>query len=289
MNTSSIIYHYTSIAAIQGMIDKYTKDSPYLTMWATHSQFLNDPTEYEYGKIVGQKLLEEVEQKLNIAEADRLSFTMYDESMKQYFVQCERGISCYADSLYMATPFVISFSKNRDLLPMWTSYGKNGRGIAIGFNRESLEKHNNHFTVKDCYYDYDGSDYTPLKNKIKYWYEMMLQNINGASEGYARVCQIELIMTINAHVAAYIKHESYKYEQEVRCKVIKSSEIKFRESNGLIIPYTELRIPIDAIEEIIIGPTQDAERMKLAIEMLLKTNGIYRDIKIKKSKIPYRG
>lgn len=96
-------------------------------------------------------------------------------------------------------------------------------------------------------------------------------------------------MTINAHVAAYIKHESYKYEQEVRCKAIKSSEIKFRESNGLIIPYTELRIPIDAIEEIIIGPTQDVERMKLAIEMLLKTNGIYRDIKIKESKIPYRG
>lgn len=289
MNTSSIIYHYTSIAAILGMIDKYTKDSPYLTMWATHSQFLNDPTGYEYGKIVGQKLLQEVEQKLNIAEADRLSSTMYDESMKQYFVQCERGISCYADSLYMATPFVISFSKNRDLLPMWTSYGKNGRGIAIGFNRESLEKHNNHFTVKDCYYDYDGSDYTPLKNKIKYWYEMMLQNINGASEGYTRVCQIELIMTINAYVAAYIKHESYKYEQEVRCKAIKSSEIKFRESNGLIIPYTELRIPIDAVEEIIIGPTQDAERMKLAIEMLLKTNGIYRDIKIKESKVPYRG
>jgi hypothetical protein len=29
--------------------------------------------------------------------------------------------------------------------------------------------------------------------------------------------------------------------------------------------------------------------MKLAIEMLLKTNGIYRDIKIKESKVPYRG
>ena len=285
----SLIYHYTNTSALLGMLNDCDKDGNCIKMWATHSQFLNDPTEYEYGKIVGQKLLEEVEQKLNIAEADRLSFTMYDESMKQYFVQCERGISCYADSLYMATPFVISFSKNRDLLPMWTSYGKNGSGIAIGFNRESLEKHNNHFTVKDCYYDYDGSDYTPLKNKIKYWYEMMLQNINGASEGYTRVCQIELIMTINAHVAAYIKHESYKYEQEVRCKVIKSSEIKFRESNGLIIPYTELRIPIDTIEEIIIGPTQDAERMKLAIEMLLKTNGIYRDIKIKESKIPYRG
>lgn len=285
----SLIYHYTNTSALLGMLNGCDKDTNCIKMWATHSQFLNDPTEYEYGKIVGQKLLEEVEQKLNIAEADRLSFTMYDESMKQYFVQCERGISCYADSLYMATPFVISFSKNRDLLPMWTSYGKNGHGIAIGFNRESLEKHNNHFAVKDCYYDYDGSDYTTLKNKITYWYEMMLQNINGASEGYTRVCQIELIMTINAHVAAYIKHESYKYEQEVRCKAIKSSEIKFRESNGLIIPYTELKIPIDAIEEIIIGPTQDVERMKLAIEMLLKTNGIYRDIKIKESKIPYRG
>lgn len=285
----SLIYHYTNATALLGMLNGCDKDTNCIKMWATHSQFLNDPTEYEYGKIVGQKLLQEVEQKLNIAEADRLSSTMYDESMKQYFVQCERGISCFADSLYMATPFVISFSKNCDLLPMWTSYGKNGRGIAIGFNRESLENHNNHFTVKDCYYDYDGSDDTTLKNKITYWYEMMLQNINGASEGYTRVCQIELIMTINAHVAAYIKHESYKYEQEVRCKAIKSSEIKFRESNGLIIPYTELRIPIDAIEEIIIGPTQDVERMKLAIEMLLKTNGIYRDIKIKESKIPYRG
>ena len=287
----STIYHYTTASALIGMLSECTMENhKNLKMWATHAEFLNDPSEYEYGKTASQKILQEVETILNIPEEDRLSSTMYEDSKKQYFVECERGITRFTDSLYMAPPFVISFSKNRDLLPMWTLYGKNGSGIAIGFNRELLEKNNNNFAVKDCFYGIDVTDYTALINLIKYWYEMMLQKINGATHVYTRVCQIELIMSINTHVSAYIKHESYRYEQEVRYRPYRVDDsIKFRESNGLIVPYVEVNLPVDSIEEIVIGPTLDAERMKLSIELLLKTKGIYNDIEIKESDIPYRG
>ena len=284
----ALIYHYTNAAALIGMLSASKEEDAKMTMWATHSQFLNDPSEYEYGKEVSQKILREIEEELKIEEPQRLSSFMYDESRKQYFKDWEHGLSRFPDSLSIATPFVISFTRHLDYLPMWTSYGKNGNGIAIGIERDVLNEKNNMFSVRNCHYDIEDEGFSNIREQIKMRYEMLQQTTNGADEGETYVCQLDFIMMLNSQVAAYIKHPSYRYEGEVRCKVAKADEIKFRESNGLVVPYVEVDIPVESIKEIVIGPTLDAERMKLSIDLLLKTRGL-RQVEIKESSIPYRG
>ena len=60
------LYHYTSIDGLLGMLKECSKDNPYITMWATHSMFLNDPSEYKCGKDVCKRALLEVEDELEI-------------------------------------------------------------------------------------------------------------------------------------------------------------------------------------------------------------------------------
>lgn len=291
----SLIYHFTSVDAFLGMLKDFSTENKNLKMWATSAMFLNDPSEYEYGKEVSRNLLREIEDELEIDEKERLSNHMYSGEMKNFFTQLEKDSSSRPKAVYDSIPYVISFSLESDILPMWTSYGKNGNGIAIGINREALEQHldslddNQPFTIRNCYYDCESNEWQAIKNSIKYQYELMLQIANGGDEGIVLVKQIDIIRLLNNQLSPFIKHEGYRYEREVRGKVYKAKEIKFRESRGSLIPYVEVDIPISCIEKIIIGPTADAERMRISLEILMRSRSIGGNIEIVSSEIPYRG
>ena len=289
------IYHYTSVDALLGMLKEYSTNNKALKMWATNAIFLNDPSEYGYGKDVSRNLLREIEDELEIDESARLSNLMYSDGMRQFFTQFEKDTSSIPTAIYDSIPYVISFSLESDSLPMWTSYGKNGSGIAIGINREALEKHlkslgdNQPFTIRNCHYDFESNEWLEIKNSIKYQYELILQIANGGEENEVYVKQIDIIRLLNNQLSPFIKHEGYRHEQEVKCKVYKAKEIKFRESQGSLVPYVEVDIPIDCVEEIVIGPTADAERMQISLEILMRSRHIGGNIEIIQSKIPYRG
>ena len=291
----SSIYHFTSVDALLGMLKDFSTENRNLKMWATSAMFLNDPSEYGYGKEVSRNLLREIEDELEIDKTERLSNLMYSDAMKRFFAQFEKDSSSIPTAIYDSIPYVMSFSLESDSLPMWTSYGKNGNGIAIGINREALEKHldslddNKTFTIRNCHYGFDSNEWLAIKNSIKYQYELMLQTANGGDEGTVFAKQMDIIRLLNNQLSPFIKHEGYRHEQEVKCKVYKAKEIKFRESRGSLIPYVEVDIPISCIEKIIIGPTADAERMQISLEILMRSRNIGSNIKIVPSKIPYRG
>lgn len=45
------LYHYTTGAGLLGMLKDYDAEkNPNLTIWATHYAYMNDPTEFEFGK-----------------------------------------------------------------------------------------------------------------------------------------------------------------------------------------------------------------------------------------------
>lgn len=282
------IYHYTTAAAFMGMMQNCTSEHRYLTMWATHAMYLNDPTEYQYGKNVCRKLLQDVEAELNILEDERLSKQMYSETMQGYFDTLDRGFSQQPSAISHGTPYIISFSRNRDSLPMWNTYAQRGNGIAIGFDERILKLDNRHISLKQCYYDVEDKDYTKVKTAIRMSYHMLKEESqNDPTIAYVR--KIDLMLSLYTEVAAYIKHQGYKDEKEIRCRINKSEDILYRESNGLIIPYVETLIPFERVNEIIIGPTIDQERLKHSLHMLLWTKMQNHNIDVISSAIPYRG
>ena len=280
-----LIYHYTNASALLGMFKNCSKENPYITMWATHALYLNDPTEYEYGKEKCYDILPILEEKMGIPVESRIS-TMRDMYITEMSKLRDFISSTRPNSIQYGTPYLISFSKSEDSLPMWSNYAQNGNGIAIGFNPDKLSEH---IKIKDCKYNIAEIDYNELIDEIQIDYNIALSGICEANKDSDKELAILDFMTMfHPKIASFIKHNSYEYEQEVRCRALNANEILFRESNGLIIPYVEVNIPYKYIERIYIGPTVDAQRMKNALSMMWHKHRI-NGINVRTSEIPYRG
>jgi Protein of unknown function (DUF2971). len=98
-------------------------------------------------------------------------------------------------------------------------------------------------------------------------------------------------------LATIVKDHSYEYEKEYRCVIslpthpaiaMKTPEIfEYRMSNGNIIPYIKVDVPIKCLKKIIIGPCSNYNMVRMSLKLMMKTYGIP-DIDIAKSDVPYR-
>ena len=89
-----------------------------------------------------------------------------------------------------------------------------------------------------------------------------------------------------------IKNPAFKIEQEVRGVKYHSDldNVKTRVKNGVIIPYIEVKIPKEALTEIVIGPTNNSDLSKRSIIHHLYRCGYEKDqVKVIESQVPYRG
>ena len=157
-----LIYHYTNASALLGMFKNCSKENPYITMWATHALYLNDPTEYEYGKEKCYDILPILEEKMGIPVESRIS-TMRDMYITEMSKLRDFISSTRPNSIQYGTPYLISFSKSEDSLPMWSNYAQNGNGIAIGFNPDKLSEY---IKIKDCKYNIAEIDYNELQELV---------------------------------------------------------------------------------------------------------------------------
>ena len=81
------------------------------------------------------------------------------------------------------------------------------------------------------------------------------------------------------------KSPHYEYEKEWR--IYKRSNIVYTKvSNGIIKPYIEIAIPIDCLDEVVIGPcVSNKEQAIKAIEILLDRKITNKKIKVRQSEI----
>ena len=145
------------------------------------------------------------------------------------------------------SPYLISFSKKKDDLHMWTCYGDNGRGIALGFDKESLKnsasnfyhRYNIYAKLQECRYE--------NKRQIGKW--LLATSISRESIlGYSGIVRSV------SDVSNCIKHPCFKYEQEFRI-VIEHGEKECCIGNCYNSSDTfNVQIPLAAIKKIIIGP-----------------------------------
>lgn len=100
-----MIYHYTSIVSLDGIV---REDS--ICLRATHYQHLNDRYEVAWCQDSLRELRDELKD-------------MTEEDFQ----------------LYKNTPYIISLCNSKDDFNMWRLYGDNGRGIILCFDYKILK------------------------------------------------------------------------------------------------------------------------------------------------------
>ncbi|MCQ2343350.1 MAG: DUF2971 domain-containing protein [Paludibacteraceae bacterium] len=248
-----VLYHYSSVKALfsEILIRKPENDDKAISLFATDSRYLNDVSEIELGK----RMMREVFEKMKISSYNRIVEEVGElERMN-----------------------IISFSKEHDSIPMWSTYGNNGDGIALGFDSGVLKEHLRF--ICPCLYSQEATEES-LRRLMDYY----LGKNHSQEEMREIILQIMVVCTI---ILGQIKNSYYEYEKEVRYITLPLHKPEFRLKNNLIIPYARVFLPRRALRRVIIGPNLDRQLTFLSIRDYIRSIG-YKDVEIIQSDAPFR-
>ncbi|MCK9640693.1 MAG: DUF2971 domain-containing protein [Prolixibacteraceae bacterium] len=295
----NILYHYTSIKTLQSILERIedeekrnlkTSNSNCFALRGTHIEFLNDITEFKLTGELLAELIKTYENSLKAIENKHIADKLNHDYWKGF-------VTLFG---YMTPPFITSFSENPDSLPMWNTYGINGKGVAIGIERMKIDdlhyksKSGNPSWVR-CAYD------SKLLKDILSKAAKDIYSLFEPREGHLVFNGFPNISDLAAYFSL-LKNFAFEYEQEWR--LIKNysasdyeKEIKFQEKDGILKPYVEHLLPKKILKEIIIGPGSEMEMLQKSLDMSLKRAGYsvnqlerHKDnfVEIKLSRVPYR-
>ena len=245
------MFHYTDINALPSILR-----NDEIVLWATNCLYLNDSQEINEGISVIERTLKK---------------KLHQGSFRNYYVT--------------------SFSGNGDEMSMWRMYASDGHGCALGFNPKLI------YLPSSGIYDFctvclygedelsDLEDEYKIINSSRLFYTF--ENGRNTTCNPSQATDNFLVET-----CVSIKNPAFKIEQEVRGVKYHSDldNVKTRVKNGVIIPYIEVKIPKEALTEIVIGPTNNSDLSTLSIIHHLQRCGYKKEnVKIINSKVPYRG
>ena len=208
------------------------------------------------------------------------SFLFYDETKKdsanaldlQYYICC--------------------FSQSGDSLPMWNYYSKSGNfeGYNIEFHRgflasERVRDRKILYNMSNVVYDRKEQE-DVLRNILIKFNEFYLENVDIEYIKYV----IKLLLS---RLSLIFKNPCFEHEKETRIIVslpkeeTELFEIKYRVSNGCLIPYIECVFDQNDMQSITIGPLINQDLAEKTLRSFLKHNGYRHDL-INKSKVPIR-
>jgi hypothetical protein len=255
MDNCDVIYHYTTISGLIGIISGHE-------LWASDCRFLNDGSEIIYAENI-----------------------FYDEVQKIELPHLEYGNGGYrlpGPTLSIFRMFLACFCENGDLLSQWRGYAID-QGYSIGFRTTELKA----LAIGEvCPVQYG------IPNPDEYFKEELeTAKVPTAHPG---VEEWHASMWIMPKLAR-IKHPSYSEECEWRIlaqypsygEPLPMNAIKYRPSSLGPIPYFPIAFPPKCVCEIVIGPGNHTETRETAIREMLK-NLEYSDINIRVSNIPFR-
>ncbi|MEQ9288612.1 MAG: DUF2971 domain-containing protein [Cyclobacteriaceae bacterium] len=253
--TPDILYHYTSVDTLLKIIENGQAEK--VCFRATNINFFNDPQEYT----LAISLL-----KQSMIQYEKIKSIKNPKSKQANW----KSISNLSN--LSGTPFLLSLSLNPDNLAMWRNYGANGKGVAIGIEYDKIIKYTQAESVYNtslvkCHYSKD----IIISSLISYW-ESNYDEIDFTDKGKTVNFYNTNFLFDLSSLCFTIKNNEYSYEDEWRlCKnEYKAEEIKFREKNGIIVPFIEHFFEKGIIKEIVVGPCVNKDLTKKSIEFLLK-------------------
>jgi hypothetical protein len=188
------LWHYTSIDGAVGIIKTQT-------LFATPLRYLNDSKEFHYA---AELFIEDVTRRTDSAKWGVPEEALPD--LKDAFDRIGKNIC------------VVSFCTDKDLLSQWRAYGRDQRGIALGFDsrRLSMIAGPHGFKLIKCLYDYEEQramlfdQLSAIAAKFR-----TLPSDNPQREAARREVAWELAVALT-NVAPYLKHRGFAEEKEYR-------------------------------------------------------------------------
>ena len=268
----SILYHYTKS---NGIIN-------HNCFWATKSDFLNDPNEFSYIRGIIDEVCRE---------------NIKNQTLRDMFL----NDSIYAGREKNREYFVLSFSKCRDSITMWSEFG-NKTGYNIGFCSDDIIERIEE-AAEIAYHGlvvYDSKQQKQLIrriicNSLPNLLRLPLETILEAGKqdrkdnNYLKACR-KFQKTAEVY-AMFFKHEGFAQEQEYRFifKKQKDTAVYFRPKDGFMLPYIE--IPLSdrnlPIEEIMVAPQNHIDLAKSGMEYMLHAKGYEADVSLSNIKLRY--
>lgn len=254
------LYHYTTQLGLLGIIK-------HKTVWATHTQHLNDRLEYLHAT-------EMVRDELKVMRKNAK-----ESSVEKHLDEMAEGI----ESIECINVCVCSFSEVRDSLPQWKAYGEASAGFAIGFPGSFLRKvgQSHNFYLVRCVYDHDEQA-TIVRALL---HEVLEENIARAAEK-----KNDRIFPRGGNLGAYLhryapilKDSSFAEEREW-CLISRPMSctrdgFSYRAGNSMLIPYYQLPLFTTTspfrLDEVVVGPTPNPDHSKHSVKSLLVSEGLH--------------
>ena len=284
-SANNVLYHYTSFDTLNEILKNNS-------LRASDLRFLNDKNEFKIWFNAFDNVMMAMKQK-----EDYLDFASFLDSIKEEI-----------DTYKKFNSYVTCFSHERDLLSQWEMYGDKCKGIAIGFDKEELINmmfKYNKVVINGKEPVFPGL----LQGDVEYSFETVCKDVMRKTKNL-----VQAYIKSGENVEGFISQES-KYHFKEKCMEILMrlqdakdasfyAEKEFRfywnqkdqqkkvdrfPKPSRLVPFVSLtcdeKLPI---KEILIGPAiDDPEASIMSIEDALNKYE-YSDVKVEKSKIPYR-
>ncbi len=245
-----ILYHYTSVDALNGIITQNEYRDNILRFWCTEHNFMNDPKEIIRGRELVKKQLIS---KINNPELKK-------ELLDSYLSE-------------KAVYYILSLSNKADILPMWSTYGQNGTGICLELDTTYIE--NREYDISKCAYSAEE-----LLQQIN-------SAIIAKTDKEQRSLCLEIAPNSMLLKPPYYSYENEYRIMFLISHREKWLKPKLRLNRGIIAHFIEYEIPIKALKSIIIGPNNNMRKVGNSIQQYLQYRGV-ENVRIKYSKIPYK-
>lgn len=253
------LYHYTSVLAYKCIVESRC-------FWASDVRFLNDDNEIRYGYA-----------KVKGAISSKIDDSLVSDVAVEALLALENNLF---DDFGVCS---VSFCTDGDLLSQWRGYG-NEQGVSIGVNSEKIRKIEG-FDIYRVIYEERRQDRI-ISDSIELYCRRYAQlKASGWQGDDLKHFGLQASYVFDRMIAAF-KAPSFQEEGEVRAFARKYAHtlrrgVKFREKNGIIIPYYEMKIDdlnSGIISDVIIGPGRNLSVVKSGVEIFSKANKVNCDV-----------
>lgn len=263
------LYHYTTAAALKGIFETEQ-------LWFTDYRFQNDPDEFRYGKELAVEVLKNLKARNNF---------------EGQLIDTVRSILTSDQMDSALDVFLACFTRKRDDLGQWETYGGNGRGFAIGFAPKMFAIEDSDFQtlIEKTFCGPVVYDETEALSRHREAIGWALDEFWGAASSsphrmkssvkrnaFLREMRISLISQPLIWYSLTAKKHAYHVEDEVRQVLLGAGNglkpyIQTRPRGSEIVPYVAVPWRVreaGMIDEIIVGPAASLEAEKDVIAML---------------------
>ena len=284
-NKPELLYQYTDITALQGIVENNV-------LWATHCRYLNDKRELDYGLRIAVKY------------ANREKNKTKDQNVKQLLEEIS-GIYEFAKRnkelpFHSLDVFTASLSAQCDLLSQWRGYGKKYKSVCIGMDVDELmagaDSCNWFVFLRKVIYD-SKKQVGIMKNYMDKVCDIVKNNpLDFSNPNYMKTFRHKVDLGLIIFALCF-KEKCWEEEDEWRLMAVHHStkngnpkEICFKENDYGLVPY--IKIPVsnnnsvfDTIKKVILPKSEMFIRAKKSLDMFFSQRKKNHSVKIEKSKI----